>query len=134
MANGVQKVSLTKSRTTINKQWVVGLGWGFGNSKSGRVGESVGSPGDEVVKVVFRVQSGVKKDANSTGFTRVFLALKRRGRSDRIDVFRGLGNRWICLDIRVDHHGKVGGPSHQGVFLQDLENIATNSLLEHASG
>ncbi|CAB4632033.1 unannotated protein [freshwater metagenome] len=75
VADGVQKVSLAKPRTTINKQWVIGLRRGLGNRESSRVGKSVGPSGHEVIEVVFRVQTGIKQDPNGAGFPRVFLAL-----------------------------------------------------------
>ena len=117
MADGVQQMGLAKPRTTINKKRVIGLGRGFGNGESSRVGKAVGSPGHEVVEVVFGVQTGIKQDSNGTGFARVFLALQGRGRSDRIDIFWGFGDRGVGLDVWVDHHSKVGGTAHEGVFL-----------------
>jgi hypothetical protein len=113
----VQKVSLAKPRTTIDKQRVIGLGWGLGNSKCGCVGKPVGPPGYEVVKVVFRIQPGIKQHADSPGFARIFFTLKRGSRANWIDVFRGFAYGWICLNVRVYHNRKVGRPPHQGILL-----------------
>jgi hypothetical protein len=55
VANGMQKVCLTKSRSTVYKQRVICLGWSFGDSECSRVSESVGTSGNEVVEVVFGV-------------------------------------------------------------------------------
>ena len=129
MANGVQKVSLSKTRATIDKQRVIGLSWSFGNCKGCRVGKPVRTSGNEVIEVVFGVQAGIKNDPNRAGFPRVFLSLERRSRSNWKDILWGLGNRGFSLNIWVYDNREVGGPTHERILLQNLKDIGPNSLL-----
>ena len=127
----MQEVGLAEAGVAIDEQRVVCLGRCFGYGYGRRVGKAVRSSDDEVIEVVFGVETGVV--APGVGW-----CLHPRGHGRLIDIRLVLCLGWtgegvVCY-FRIHHDGEI---VHRNIVAQGGycgEQGKSDALFQHSPG